>query len=110
MNPVLVVLALLAGQAMTLQDKPVVHLKPHTDAILQTFGGSLLELSYAPKIVYLPIAPPKQDAAGNRWTIDARNFGPQPVTVAGKGAFSVHVAVGQTVHILSDGNRYIVKR
>ena len=109
MKPVLVALALFAGQAMTLQDKPVVHLKPHTDAILQTFGGSLLELSYAPKVVYLPVAPPKPDAAGNQWTIDAKNFGPQPVTVAGKGAFSVHVAVGQTVHILSNGNKYLVK-
>ena len=110
MKPVLVALALFAGQAMTLQEKPVVHLKPHTDAILQTFGGSLLELSYAPNVVYLPIAPPKPDAAGNQWRVDAKNFGPRPVTVAGKGAFSVHVAVGQTVHILSNGNRYLVKR
>ncbi len=110
MKLVLVALALFVGQAMTLQEKPVAHLKPHTDAILETFGGSLLELSYAPKVIYLPIAPPKPDAAGNQWAIDAKNFGPQPVTVAGKGAFSVHVAVGQIVHILSNGSSYIVKR
>lgn len=109
MKSVLVALALFTGQAMTMQNEPVVHLKPHTDIILEAFGASLLELSQAPQIVYLPAPPPKPDANGNQWTIDVKNFGPLPVTVADKGAFSVPVAVGQTVHILSNGSKYIIK-
>ncbi len=109
MKLVLVALALLAGQAMTTQDKPVVHLKPHTDIILEAFGASLLELSQAPQTIYLPATPPKPDGKGQQWTIDVRNFGPLPVTVADKGLLSVPVAVGQTVHIISNGNKYVVK-
>jgi hypothetical protein len=109
MKPVLIALALFAGQAMTMQDKPVVHLKPHTDIILEAFGASLLELSQTPQIVYLPSPPPKPDGKGQQWTIDVKNFGPLPVTVADKGPFSVPVAVGQTVYILSNGSKYIVK-
>jgi len=66
-------------------------------------------LSHAPQIVYLPAPPPKPDANGNQWTIDVKNFGPLPVTMADKGTFSVPVAVVQTVYILSNGNKYIVK-
>jgi hypothetical protein len=109
MKSVLIALALFAGQAMTLQDRPVVHLRPHTDFVPQDFGASLLELNDAPQIVYLPPSPPKPDTNGNQWTIDVKNFGPLPVTVAGKGAFSTPVAVGQTVHILSNGSKYILK-
>ncbi|MFZ0747571.1 MAG: hypothetical protein WAM85_24415 [Terracidiphilus sp.] len=109
MKSLFLAFALFAGQAMILQDKPVVHLKPHTDIILQAFGASLLELSQAPQIVYLPAPPPKPDANGNQWTIDVKNFGPLPVTVADKGGFSTPVAVGQTIHILSNGSKYILK-
>jgi hypothetical protein len=109
MKSVFIALALFVGQSMTLQDKPVVHLKPNTDIILEAFGDSLLELSQGPQIVYLPAAPPKPDANGKQWAIDVKNFGPLPVTVADKGAFNVPVAVGQTVHVLSNGTKYVVK-
>ncbi len=109
MKPVLIALVLFAGQAMTMQDKPVVHLKPHTDIILEAFDTSLLELSQAPQIVYLPATPPKPNGKGQQWTIDVKNFGPLPVTVSDKGAFGVPVATGQTVHILSNGSKYILK-
>jgi hypothetical protein len=109
MKPIFIALALFAGQAMTMQDKPVVHLKPHADIILQSFGSSLLELSQAPQIVYLPATPPKPDANGQQWTIDVENFGPLPASASDKAAFSVPIAVGQTVHILSNVNKYIVK-
>jgi len=109
MKSILLAVALFAGQAMTLQDKPVVHLMPHTDIIQPAFGGSLLELSQAPPVVYLPAPPPKADANGIQWTIDVKNFGPLAVTVADKGTFSTPVAVGQTIHILSNGSKYVLK-
>ena len=109
MKPVLIALVLFAGQAITMQDKPVVHLKPHTDIILEAFGSSLLELREGPQIVYLPASPPKPDVKGQQWTIDVKNFGPMPVTVADKGTFRGPVAVGQTAHILSTGSKYTVK-
>jgi len=109
MKPLLIALVLFAGQAITMQEKPVVHLKPHTDFIVEGFGSSLLELREAPQIVYLPPSPPKPDVSGKQWTIDVKNFGPTPVTVADKGTFKAPVAVGQTVHILSNGSKYTVK-
>ena len=99
-----------AAPGLIMQDKPVVHLKPHTDITCEAFDTSLLELSQAPQIVYLPATPPKPNGKGQQWTIDVKNFGPLPVTVSDKGAFGVPVAVGQTVHILSsNGSKYIVR-
>ena len=109
MKHLLIAVALFAGQAMTMQEKPVVHLKPHTDYILAGFGGSLVELSQAPSVIRLPMPPPQPDAQGNQWTVDVKNFGPAPVTVADKSNFSVPVAVNQTIHIYSNGSIYILK-
>jgi len=109
METMLGVLVLIAAQAMSLQEKPVVHLKPHTALIEIAFGGSLVELSYAPPIVHLPPSPPRPDAAGNQWAVDVKNFGPAPVTIVDTGTFSAPVAVNQTIHINSNGSFYILK-
>jgi hypothetical protein len=102
-------LILFAGQAMNLQEKPVVHLKPHTDLIRTEFRGSLVELSHAPPVVHLPAAPPKPDADGNQWTVDVKNFGPAPVNVVDNGTFSAQVGVNQTIHINSNGSKFILE-
>jgi hypothetical protein len=109
MKALLFVLALFIGQAMTLQDKPVVHLKPHSDLIEAAFGGSRLELSRGPEVVHLPAPPPKPDENGVQWTLDVRNFGPLPVTVEYRDSFSVSIAVNQTIHIHSNGNVYFLQ-
>lgn len=110
MKPFLLVLALLAGQApVRLQSKPVVRLEPHKAAIEPGFGGSLLELIDSPAVVHLPKTPPKADAKGAQWNVDVRNFGPKAVTIADKGAFQVSVAVGETVHIYSNGSVYLLR-
>jgi len=109
MKPFVIALALFAGQAMTLQDKPVVHLRPHTNAIDATFRGSLLELSQPPATLFLPTPPPGPGDDGTPWTIDVKNFGPSPVTIVGRAPFSVPVAIGQTVHIVSNGRTYLLK-
>jgi hypothetical protein len=102
-------LAFIAAQAMSMQDEPVVHLKPHSAFIEIAFGGSLVELSHAPTIVHLPPSPPRPDAAGNQWAVDVKNFGPTPVTIADTGTFSAPVAVNETIHIYSNGHYYILK-
>jgi hypothetical protein len=102
-------LVLFAGQAIALKDKPVVHLKPHSDLIQPAFRGALVELIQAPAIVRLPTVPPKPDDNGDDWTVDVRNFGPAPVTIVGNGGFSAPLAVNQTVHIYAHGSIYILK-
>lgn len=109
MKSLLLLLALFAGQAVTTQSKPVVHLKPNTNLIEANFAGSLVALISTPTSIHLPALPPNSDAKGLQWTVDVKNFGPLPVTVYGKGAFSVSIAVNQTVHIYSDGSRYFLK-
>jgi hypothetical protein len=97
---------LFAGQMNSLQDKPVVHLKPHSTHIEIGFGGSLLELANASPIIDLPSRPPKTDMKNRPWSVDIKNFGPGVVTVNGPGQFSVAIEVGQTVHISSNGSIY----
>lgn len=109
MKSILISFTLVAAQAISTQSKPVVHLKPHTAQIEPYWGGSLLELSRAPAVVLLPGTPPGPDDAGDRWTIDVKNFGPLPVSVQGKGGFSAPVAVNQTIHIVSNGSGYSLK-
>jgi hypothetical protein len=106
MRELLVYFALLAGQMNTMQQKPVVHLRPHGNVIENHFGGKLLELIDAPAVVQLPQVPQKLDDEGNPWCVDVKNFGPNPVTIVGKGKFSVQVNVGQTTHIYSNGDKY----
>jgi hypothetical protein len=103
-------LALFAGQMNTLQEKPVVHLYPNHNYIEAAFGGKLVELINAPKLIYLPPSPPKQDSQGGPWIVDAKNMGPGTVTVVDKTQFSVQISVGQTVHIYSNGSAYSLKR
>jgi hypothetical protein len=106
MRELLVYFALLAWQMNTMQQKPVVHLRPHHNLIENQFGGKLLELVDGPAVVQLPQVPPKLDDEGNPWSVDVKNFGPNPVTILGKAKFSVQVSVGQTTHIYSNGQAY----
>jgi hypothetical protein len=106
MRELLVYFAVLAFQMNTMQQKPVVHLRPHRNVIENQFGGKLLELIDAPAVVQLPQIPQKLDDEGNPWCVDVKNLGPNPVTIEGKGKFSVQVNVGQTTHIYSNGDKY----
>jgi hypothetical protein len=101
MKTLLIYLALLAGQMKTMQEKPVVHLQPHQEFIKTEFGGDLVELINAPKVVLLPKLPPVLDAQGNPWSVEVKNLGPGTVTVVDKAHFSLQVNVGQTVRIKS---------
>ena len=50
MKMLIISIAFVIGQMNTLQDKPVVHLRPHSGAIQVDFGGKKLELIHAPTI------------------------------------------------------------
>lgn len=110
MKALLMSLAFFASQMITMQNKPVVHLKPHKDGIDVSFAGSILELQNAPPHLHLPEYPPKPDAQGNQWTVDIKNFGPGVVTIVDKEHFSTTILLNQTVHIYSNGNAYFLKR
>lgn len=99
-------IALFAGQASTMADKPVFRLPHDQSAITYDLGGDLIELINAPKVIELPRVLPTNDSQGNPWAIDVKNLGPAAVTIVGKADFTVHVAVGQTVHIKSNGKSY----
>jgi hypothetical protein len=101
MRTVLFYLALFAGQLNTMQIRPVVRLQTPQDSIKSAFGGDLIELINAPKVVALPKSPPNRDIQGNPWVIEVKNLGPGIVTVADKVHFSLQLSVGQTVHIKS---------
>jgi hypothetical protein len=109
MKSILFALIFITAQAVMIHDKPVVHLKPHTNAIEPSFGGSLVVLSNAPATVNLPATPPASDADGGPWSVDVKNFGPAPVTIVGNPNFNALVSVGQTVHICVNGQGYILK-
>lgn len=106
MNKLLISLALVVGQMNALQEKPVVHLLQHSSAVQADFGGKQLELQRAPTFIYLPMTPPKSDSQGNPWSVNIKNLGPAAVTVVGTGQFSSRIAVGQTIHIFSNGRSY----
>jgi hypothetical protein len=110
MKALLISLAFFVGQMITMQDKPVVHLKPHKDTIEVSFAGSILELQDAPQYLHLPEYPPKPDAQGNQWAVDIKNFGPRAVTIVDKEHFSTTIHLNQTVHIYSNGTAYFLKR
>jgi hypothetical protein len=109
MKMLIISIAFVIGQMNTLQDKPVVHLRPHSGAIQVDFGGKKLELIHAPTIIYLPMTPPKLDSQGNPWSVEVKNLGPGVVTVVGKDQFSSRIIVGQTVHVHSNGTSYSLK-
>lgn len=109
MKSMLFALIFIAAQAAMMQDKPIVHLKPHSNTIDSAFRGSLVELSNAPATVNLPATPPTPDSDGGPWWVDVKNFGPTPVTIVGKQNFNALVSVGQTIHIFVSGQGYILK-
>jgi hypothetical protein len=106
MKALFLLAVLIGGQAITMQTRPVVHLKPNKNQIEEGFDGSLLELVQSPPVVTLPSKPPAAGQSGNAWSVDVKNLGPGAVIVEGKGFFHIPVAVGQTVHIVSDGSKY----
>jgi hypothetical protein len=108
MKALFLLAVLIGGQAITMQAKPVVHLKPNKNQIEEGFDGSLLELVQSPPVVTLPSKPPMPGQSGDPWSVDVKNLGPSAVTIEGKGIFRLPVAVGQTVHIASDGSKYSV--
>jgi hypothetical protein len=103
-------LAILIGQMNMLQNRPVVHLQPHSNSIDIGFGGELLELTGAPRVINLPLFPSEGDYQKIPWTLDIKNLGPVAVTVAGKALFSVRINVGQTVRIYWNGMAYSFKQ
>jgi len=109
MRILLACLAILLGQMITSQAKPVVHLEPNQHTIRADFGGKLLELINAPATVYLPAVPPKRTSPNSSWSVDVKNLGPRVVTVTSQLHFDVHVNVGQTIHISSTGSGYSLR-
>ena len=107
---ILCLAALMAGQMITRQSKPIVRLKPGQTVISSADGGKLVELLNAPATITLPGEPPKVDAQGNPWGVDVKNFGPQVVNIVGNTTFTTKVIVNQTVHIYSSGSTYVLKR
>jgi hypothetical protein len=110
MESLLICLAIIFGQANSLQDKPVVHLPPNSRAIASAYGGKILELINAPAELSLPANVPKVDAIGRPWLIDIKNLGPSAVTVVGTSEFSIQITPGQTVHIHASGKTYSLQR
>jgi hypothetical protein len=110
MRALMMCLAVFAFQRITMQDKPVVYLRPHSDQITIDFGGQFLDLVNVPTVIYLPLHPPTVDEEGNPWEVDAKNLGPRNIQIQGKGNFIVRVSVGQTVHIHSNGVVYSLEK
>jgi hypothetical protein len=102
--------ALFIGQLPTLQDKPIVHLRPHQDFIPAEFGGDLVEFTNPPPVIQLPQLPPVKDPHGRPWQIELRNMGPGTVTIMGKAQFSLQIPVGKTVTIKSNDGNYVFVR
>jgi hypothetical protein len=90
----------------TLQDKPVVHLRPHQDVIPIEFGGDLVVITNGPTLVRLPNSPPILDSRRRPWSVEIKNLGPGSVTIVGKAQFSIRIDVNRTVQINSNGTIY----
>ncbi len=110
MKSLVICLAILLGQANSLQSKPIIHLPAHTSAIDVADGGKLLELINAPAQLSLPANVPKVDAERRPWLIDIKNLGPSATTIVWRSEFKVQITPGQTVHIHSNGNAYSLQR
>lgn len=109
MKSLLLCAAIMAGQMITLQDRPVVHLVPNRSSISSDFGGKLLELINAPSTVSLPADPPRLDSKEEPWSLEIRNLGPAQVTKVDKQQFAVSLSVGRTVHVVSNGSMYVIR-
>jgi len=108
MKTLLMGVMMFAFQAITMQSEPVVHLPPNRAGIIPAYGGKLLELISAPATIFLPASPdPSVEPDG--WSIDVRNLGPNPVAITDSGSFTMNINVGQTLHIVRMGKRYVVK-
>lgn len=101
--------ALLLGQMSTFQGRQVIRLTAPHDVIHGADDGKLVELINSPALIHLPDNPPKTDDAGNQWNVAIKNLGPATVTIIGKSGFSAQDNVGETVEIVSDGSRYLIK-
>jgi hypothetical protein len=110
MRILILLLALSAGQMNTLQDKPVVHLRPRQDSIPVEFGGDLLVLLNGPSVVHLPNLPPALDSQRRPWSVYVENLGPGTVTIVGGSVFDVAVSLNQTIRINSNGREYTSER
>ena len=110
MRSVIFGIALLSGQLITSQEKPVVHLASKAVVIPAVFGGKLLELINAPAVIRLPLQPAKTDMSGNPWLVEVKNLGPRPVSIRDDKTFKIEVIEGQTVKIGWDGQRFSEKR
>lgn len=99
---------LVFAQINTLQSREVVHLKPQATNIEIDFRGKLLELINSPAELHLPPRYPGSDSNGVPWNLDVKNSGPGAVTITGAGHFTTAVAVGQTIHLRSDGRSYFL--
>ena len=108
MKPSLLLVALFMGQMRTLQDKPMVRLRPHQDAILAEFGGETILLANGPPVMHLPSIPPRLDSQRKPWAVTIDNLGPGTVTIEGKAQFTAHVRAYQSIQIRSDGVIYLV--
>lgn len=106
MKTLLLSSAWLIGQMITLQEKPLVHLKPNKSQIAASFGGKMLELIDAPAVVLLPKRPPERDALGQPWQVEVKNLGPRAVAIHDSNAFSTKIDVGKTTQISSNGVTY----
>jgi hypothetical protein len=109
MKTFIVCIAVIIGHTNTSHAEELAHLSPHRDMIQADFGGKVLELVNAPRIVYLPTTPPKLDTQGQPWSVGVRNQGPGATTVVGQGLFAVRIRVGQTVHVVWNGTSYSLK-
>lgn len=109
MSDFLICLSLLLFQRISLHQKTVRHMPPNDSTIDAKWGGDVLELMNAPPEIFLPQSVPRTDSEGDPWTVDVKNLGPSQVMISGKAEFHVQVVVGQTIHIASDGMRYILK-
>ena len=69
----------MIGQMIVLQDRPVVHLQPHSEVIWIDFGGELLELVDAPLIIKLSRTTPRLDSLENPCSVDIKKLGPSAV-------------------------------
>lgn len=109
MKVLLLCLACCFAQMDTMQERPLVHLKPKGSQIDASLGGKILELMNAPALILLPKHPPKRDTQGGPWLVEVKNLGPRAVTILGDRGFTVQVAVGRTVEISSNGEIYSLK-
>jgi hypothetical protein len=94
-------LMLFIGQVNT--SKKVVRLPPGKAAILQDYGGKLVELINAPADVGLP---PVRRLPAN-WSVEIKNLGPHDVTIRNGDQLAVLLHPNESATIASRGSGYV---